>query len=88
MDITELTRTFLDELSACLEAVDPQRVASAAEALRAVRDADGTVFLAGNGGSAATASHIASDLCHAPAGGDKALRDGETAPGLPGRTPR
>lgn len=87
MDITELTRTVLAELSACLDAVDPQRVARAAEALCAVRDADGTVFLAGNGGSAATASHIASDLCHAPAGRagprvPRTLRDNATARGL------
>ncbi len=69
MDITELTRTFLAELRSCLDAVDPDRVAHAAGALCEVRDADGTVFFAGNGGSAATASHIASDLCHAQAGG-------------------
>jgi D-sedoheptulose 7-phosphate isomerase len=43
-------------------AVDVEAVCAVVERLRSARDAGQTVFIAGNGGSAATASHLANDL--------------------------
>lgn len=53
---------YLREFSAVLEQVDLDAVQSVVECLRTARDAGGTVYVAGNGGSAATASHWANDL--------------------------
>jgi len=52
----------LDRLRAALEGVAPSEIASAAERLRRVAEAGGLILIAGNGGSAATASHMALDL--------------------------
>jgi D-sedoheptulose 7-phosphate isomerase len=45
-----------------LDAVDVNAVCRVVERLREARDRGCTVFIAGNGGSAATASHLANDL--------------------------
>ena len=75
MDIADLSRTFFAELRACMDDLDLAQVARVAQVLVAARDADGTIYLAGNGGSAATASHLASDLGQARTGpGGGALR--------------
>ena len=50
------------ECVAALESVDLDAVQSVVEALLKAREIGGTVFVAGNGGSAATASHMATDL--------------------------
>mgnify|MGYP001193226237 CR=1 FL=1 len=52
----------LARLRACLGAVDTARVNAIAERLRDVAAAGGLIFTAGNGGSAATASHMALDF--------------------------
>ena len=62
---------WLEEAGHALAAVDPQAVNRAARALVEVRARGGTIFTAGNGGSASTASHLALDL--QKAGGTKAL---------------
>lgn len=49
-------------LADLLGRVDGTQLDAAAERLRATRDAGGTVFIAGNGGSASTATHFACDL--------------------------
>lgn len=49
-------------LADLLEGIDRNRLASAVERLRIARDSGRTVFVAGNGGSAATATHLANDL--------------------------
>lgn len=56
--ITEYLQVF-DVLLAGLDLESVERVV---DRLRVVRDAGGTVFVAGNGGSAATASHWVNDL--------------------------
>jgi D-sedoheptulose 7-phosphate isomerase len=53
---------YLRRFSELLRTVDLDALARIVEQLRRVRDADGTVYIAGNGGSAATASHWANDL--------------------------
>jgi phosphoheptose isomerase len=55
-------QAYRDECIAALNAVDLEAVAAAADALLVARDSGCTVFIAGNGGSAATASHMATDL--------------------------
>ncbi len=52
----------------CLDAVDPAAIAAAADHLQRVAVAGGLILTAGNGGSAATASHMALDLGKAPLG--------------------
>lgn len=53
---------WLREVARVIGAIDPDAVARAAEALADVRARGGTIFVAGNGGSASTASHFALDL--------------------------
>jgi len=54
-------RRYIDDVKAALEALPPQTDAFL-DALHAAYRADRTVFLIGNGGSAATANHFAQDL--------------------------
>jgi D-sedoheptulose 7-phosphate isomerase len=49
-------------LRECLDAVQPSQIERVAERLRQVVQTGGLVLIAGNGGSAATASHMALDL--------------------------
>lgn len=53
---------YLDEFRSFVDAFDLDAVARAVDVLKAARDAHRTVFIAGNGGSAATATHLANDL--------------------------
>ena len=56
-----ITKHFF-EVAEALSLVDDQAIQRTIEILKVVRAAQGTVWLAGNGGSAATASHFANDL--------------------------
>jgi D-sedoheptulose 7-phosphate isomerase len=58
----DIARTHIEELGALLAALDVGALARIAQRLREVRQRGGTVFVAGNGGSAATATHFAGDL--------------------------
>jgi D-sedoheptulose 7-phosphate isomerase len=60
--IMEDHATALGELLKSLDCTVLERVV---EMLSAVRHAGGTIFVAGNGGSATTATHLANDLCKA-----------------------
>ena len=53
---------YLAKVQGVLQAISTDDVASALEILREALDSGRSVFLAGNGGSAATASHMANDL--------------------------
>jgi D-sedoheptulose 7-phosphate isomerase len=53
---------YMDRFQELLGKIDVDAVARAAEVLRQARDAGATVYIAGNGGSAATATHFANDL--------------------------
>ena len=57
-----IAREYLDEFASLLDRVNLDEVERFVEHLRVARDADGTVYVAGNGGSASTASHWANDL--------------------------
>ena len=61
----ETAAMYLADLSALMGALDVGALRRLTDRLRAVRDRGGTVFIAGNGGSAATAAHWVNDLCKA-----------------------
>jgi D-sedoheptulose 7-phosphate isomerase len=56
------TRQHLDEAVAIIQKLDESAIESAVEALRAVRDRGGRLFILGVGGSAANASHAVNDF--------------------------
>ena len=58
----EFIRDYLSELDATIRALPHEQIAGIIEAVRDARDRDAQVFVVGNGGSAATASHFAVDL--------------------------
>ncbi|HLJ60807.1 MAG TPA: SIS domain-containing protein [bacterium] len=55
-------RAYTTRLRACLGAVPAGEIAAVADRLHRIARAGGAIFLAGNGGSAATATHVALDL--------------------------
>jgi D-sedoheptulose 7-phosphate isomerase len=57
-----LARDYLRRFAELLTAIDVEAVCRVVERLRHARDAGATVYIAGNGGSAATATHLANDL--------------------------
>lgn len=65
-------RRFLDEVRSALDEIDPQSVQAVVDALMDARRDGRRVFVMGNGGSAATASHFVCDL-HAATRGDRRL---------------
>jgi D-sedoheptulose 7-phosphate isomerase len=58
----QIAAEYLREFAQLLERVDLDSIERVVEHLRRARDAEGTVYVAGNGGSASTASHWANDL--------------------------
>jgi D-sedoheptulose 7-phosphate isomerase len=61
-DPAQFARAYLDYLSGLLRGLDPKAVADFIRELESARAKANTVFVIGNGGSAATASHMANDL--------------------------
>jgi D-sedoheptulose 7-phosphate isomerase len=57
-----IAAAYVRDLDRLLRQLDLDAVARIVERLRHVRDGEGTVYVAGNGGSAATATHLAKDL--------------------------
>lgn len=60
-----IAATYLESLAKLLDAIDMDAVERTVRTLQRVREAGGTVYVAGNGGSAATATHWVNDLCKA-----------------------
>src|SRR3954469_2807958 len=58
----EFIRDYLTELDATIRALPHEQIAGIIDAVCDARDRDAQVFVVGNGGSAATASHFAVDL--------------------------
>ena len=58
----EIIKNYLGEVSATLANLPVERIVKAVELIEQAREKGRKVFLFGNGGSAATASHFASDL--------------------------
>ena len=55
-------RAYMDDLQSALGALDLEQVKAARDMVEAARNQGQQVFLCGNGGSAATSSHMANDL--------------------------
>jgi D-sedoheptulose 7-phosphate isomerase len=66
-------QSYIDDLSSVLQALDTQAIARTIDALADAYLRGATVFMIGNGGSAATASHFACDLAKGvqPSGGHR-----------------
>ena len=62
LDVQAIALEHMNGLRAVLRRVDLASIERAVERLRFARDNAGTVYVAGNGGSAATASHWVNDL--------------------------
>jgi D-sedoheptulose 7-phosphate isomerase len=62
MDVRDYARSYFDGIRAGIEEIDPEAVAAIAEVFRRAWREDRRIFLLGNGGSATTASHMATDL--------------------------
>ena len=58
----DYTKEYIDRLEQGLRAIDSAAIADVVEALERARVEQRTLFIIGNGGSAATASHMANDL--------------------------
>jgi D-sedoheptulose 7-phosphate isomerase len=61
-DVREVAARYLRDFQRLIAEVDVEAVARVVSCLATARDGGGTIFVAGNGGSAATASHWANDL--------------------------
>lgn len=66
--------THRARLQTCLRAIDTASIVAVAERLRRIAASGGLILIAGNGGSAATASHMALDLAKGRLPGQEALR--------------
>ena len=60
--ITDWTNHYLEQQKAALDSIDVDAVGRLIERLRRAVDEDRQIFVFGNGGSAANASHFATDL--------------------------
>lgn len=68
-------RAYLDHVSTILAKLDTSIIQDVIQVILDARDRDATIYLFGNGGSAATASHFANDLALAvPPGSGRGLR--------------
>src|SRR5690348_18468284 len=65
-----VVQTHLARLQECLRELQADRIAEIADRLWAVAKSGGQILIAGNGGSAATASHMALDLGKSTLGPD------------------
>jgi D-sedoheptulose 7-phosphate isomerase len=61
-DAREFARDYLAYVADLLSRLDVDAIANLVEVLDAARERGSTIFLIGNGGSAATASHMANDI--------------------------
>ncbi|HBE02364.1 MAG TPA: phosphoheptose isomerase [Spirochaetia bacterium] len=57
-----ILRNYLSETSAAIRALDYKSIQNLAEKIIEIRDAGGFIYIFGNGGSAATATHFCGDL--------------------------
>lgn len=64
-DFLGITRTYLEDLQGLIRDLDVAAIERVVQLLRTARDAGRLVFIAGNGGSAATATHWVNDLAKA-----------------------
>ena len=68
MKATDFSSGYLEQLRSCLGRLRPDRIAAIVALLEDAYERRARVFIAGNGGSAATATHMACDLAKTVAG--------------------
>jgi len=75
-NIKQFAKGYLNYLSQLLKQLDTDAIAAFVEELESARRQHKTIFIAGNGGSAATASHMGNDigLAASKVGKDEAFR--------------
>lgn len=66
--VEDRARAYLDRFAQLVTGMDASSIAIAVGRLRRARDEGATIFVAGNGGSASTASHLVNDLSKAARG--------------------
>lgn len=62
MKTRDQTKYYLGRLDEVLASINGEKIATLIEKITSFNKTDRTIFIAGNGGSAATASHLACDL--------------------------
>lgn len=62
VDIHQFAKGYFDYISRLLNELDTNKILEFIEELEAAREAQNTVFVVGNGGSATAASHMANDF--------------------------
>jgi len=68
LEVRRMASDFLQDVENLLQRVDPAAIERLVELLRSARDRGAAIYVAGNGGSAATASHLVNDLGKATKG--------------------
>lgn len=58
----DVMRDYMAIFEDLLKSIDPKDIATCADILRKARDSGAMIYVAGNGGSASTATHLANDL--------------------------
>ncbi len=62
LDVSTFAKRYIENLTQLLHSLDLEKLSEIITVLQETREEGGTVYLIGNGGSAATASHMALDL--------------------------
>lgn len=58
----DVMRDYMKIFADLLKSIDPKAIATCADILRKARDSGAMIYVAGNGGSSSTATHLANDL--------------------------
>jgi len=74
--VERYAKGYFSYLSELLNQIDSREIVTLINELEAARKNENTIFVAGNGGSAATASHLANDI------GVDVYKKGRTSPGF------
>jgi D-sedoheptulose 7-phosphate isomerase len=62
MTITEYAREYFDGIRSSIEEIEPRQLEAISQEFRRAWQEDKRIFILGNGGSASTSSHMATDL--------------------------
>lgn len=75
MDFDEYSKGYLEELKGALDSLPVKKISGVVSVIKKARDSGKQIFIFGNGGSAATASHFANDLAKGTIkSGDKRIK--------------
>lgn len=85
-DPIAFANSYFEYLHSVLKRIDPNEIVAFIATLLSARDRGATIFFIGNGGSAATASHFATDLAFGTGASSKPLRVVSLADNVPTMT--